>query len=238
MYFKEIQELLLERPFLNFAQKVNKDFYLEEEGEGTVAAYILSGETFKLSVVDWLKICKISAFNKIAIQSAQKIIINDADRFDAELKKNEIPKAQTELIVNFINDAKEVSENITSSEKDYLAPIKESIKDSLDQVIKQFNEVLSHILKPEKIMTERLIWRTDASVLCALFLELRNPPKLNESKYLSVGDEELIKFISDNFLFLDKNNEVVNIDEGSIRRYVTGKSIARKIILDFSKLKK
>jgi hypothetical protein len=249
-YLKKTSELLLEPKFLPFARQLYVKF-IDMEADAVQDVYDAEG-SFNLSLKGWLLKCQAkeptrffsgfsSTFKAYAVQEVQEIIRNEWLAFESTVESLNA-KAIENSIKEFLIEVENIKTKIPN--RPFLEPLQDRIIESLDSIKNHYDDYdLSNTSKTHDMNGQaeksKLKWRGEPSVLCALFLDLRDQKmKRKEDKYLLVGDEDLVRFIEDNFVFLDKNNNTITLANDTIHRYVTGDDMATRILLDFTKLRK
>lgn len=249
-YLTKTKELLLEPSFLTFASQVYEGF-LKLDDDAWKQMISTYDDNTDLSVKTWLGKCKTDkptrsiggymlTFKQYAEQEVQKQIRKDWERFNNEFGQLN-QKTKEKAVGDFMCEVQEAKSLIPLNS--FMEPIKKSVMETLISIESYYSHNSSSNNEPptgnEHSNRSKLKWRGDASVLCALFLDLRDRSmKRKDDKYLLAGDDDLIRFIQDNFEFLDKDNEKVSLADDSIERYIKGDDMATRIGLDFSKLRR
>lgn len=249
-YLKQTEELLFDPSFFRLATIWNEGFVMLDHD--LYAGRAITEAAFRVGIKEWNNLCKSVGVKRIyggysvsfvdyVRQNIQDIINSEWNRFNKETKELN-GKALERTIKEFLDEVVHVRAAVPL--KPYLEPVQACIFDALDSIAVHYKHSVPSASKSQLEMNEhpqrtKLKWRGGAASLCALFLDLRaEKMKKSEDKYLSVGDAQLIQFIVDNFEFLGDDNEVEEVAESSIKRYIDGKPIARRIRLDFTGITK
>lgn len=244
-HLKKTAGLLFEPSFLTFARQVNEGFAMLDKP--LYESLLGEDNAFNITTKMWLHKCRnvdlrrtrgeySVSFLNVAGEEAEGIIRQDWQDFEANIESLN-NKDREVAIKELLHEVKK--KIVLVAKKVYLEPIRNQMTQSLEGIIAHYGEANNEeISNSSSRALQTIIWRGDASVLCALFIELRNQTmKDGKQTYLAAGDNELAKFIHSNFQFWDDDKRK-EIAESTILRYIQGKLIKKCINLNYNELKK
>lgn len=248
-YLIKTSELLFDPSFFRLAAIWNEGFIMLDQD--LYAAMSTTENAFHVDAKNWFVLCNntktLCTFGGYAIpfvvyagKHIQSMITAEWVTFE-NTAKGQREKEREKSVREFLDEVKQLKDAIPN--KAYLETIQKFMYETLDSIESHYKQLSLTINSTtdmeEQPQRSKLKWRGDASVLCALFLDLRNKDmRRSDEKYLLAGDEDLINFIEGNFVFYDKDNNSVDVPRKTIERYVKGDDMATRIGLDFSKLRR